>query len=249
MNRRFLALALAGTLSLSLLSACGGDPAQGEATPTPPAVTGAPAPAQTPEPETTPDISPDPEATPEISPDPEATPEAEPTPESQPSLEPAPEVRPTPEAQPAPTPAPEASPLPEATPPAEAAGVVSGLWEQITQEIQLPSLMEADAEILSVLYGIDSADLEEFVLQVPLMNVSATEFFIARVKEGSMDAVKAGAERRQQDLEAQWSTYLPEQLELVQNYKLCINGNYLLFVVSYDAETVAGLFDSCTNGN
>lgn len=242
MNRRILALALAGTLSLGLLSACGGDSAQGAATPTPPAAASTPAPTQTPEPEATPEISPDPEATPEAAPTPEATPAPAVTPEARPNPTPTPEVRPTPE------PAPTATPAPEATPPAEEEGVVSGLWEQITQEIQLPALMEGDAEILAALYGIDSADLEEFVLQVPLMNVSATEFFIARVKEGSMDTVKAGAERRQQDLEAQWSTYLPEQLELVQNYKLCTNGNYLLFVVSYDAETVAGLFDSCTNG-
>ena len=62
-----------------------------------------------------------------------------------------------------------------------------------------------------------------------------------------MDTVKAGVERRQADLEAQWSTYLPEQLELVQNYKLLTSGNYLFFAISYEADQVAQIFDDCTN--
>ena len=52
---------------------------------------------------------------------------------------------------------------------------------------------------------------------------------------------------RPADLEAQWSSYLPAQLELVQNYQLVINGNYILFAVSEYAEEAVEIFNSYTN--
>ena len=54
-------------------------------------------------------------------------------------------------------------------------------------------------------------------------------------------------EKRQADLVEQWSTYLPEQLELVQDYKLVTNGNYVLFAISYEAAQMETIFNDCTN--
>ena len=124
---------------------------------------------------------------------------------------------------------------------------VQAVWDRIASEIELPSFGDMDSEILSALYGIDSANLVSYIGKIPLMNVQATEVFIAQVKEGSMDAVKSGIEKRQADLVEQWSTYLPEQLELVQNYKLVTNGNYVLFAISYEAAQMETIFNDCTN--
>lgn len=123
--------------------------------------------------------------------------------------------------------------------------MVQAVWDGIS-EIELPSLMDVDAETLSTLYGIDSADLKEFICKIPFMNVQATEFFIAQVADGRMDAVKAAVESRQASLEEQWSWYLPEQYELVQNYKLVTNGDYILFAICYDADQVVSIFNDCT---
>ena len=49
--------------------------------------------------------------------------------------------------------------------------------------------MDVDADTLSALYGIDAADLEEYICKMPMMSVQATEFFIAKVKDGKLDAV------------------------------------------------------------
>ena len=40
--------------------------------------------------------------------------------------------------------------------------------------------------------------------------------------------------------------YLPEQLELVQNYKLVTNGNYILFAVSEYADEAVTAFNAYT---
>ncbi len=247
MNRRLLALALAGTLCLPLLSACGGQPSGG--------------PSPSPSPSALESTAPDPSASPAATPIPDKEPLApgeagtqEPTVPSQPP-DAASSARPTSSAAPsqisAPTPsqAPAATPTPAPTPdpvePEPQVDVVQSTWNAIAQ-YELPALMELDGDTLSAIYGINADDLESYVCQMPLMNVQATEFFLAQVKDGRMDTVKAAVEQRQKDLEDQWSQYLPEQLELVQNYQLVTSGNYILFAVSEYADAAVAAFRTYT---
>ena len=117
------------------------------------------------------------------------------------------------------------------TPPASSA-VVDDIWSDISSAVELPNLSDVDAETLQMVYGISADDLTDYDAQMPLMNVIATEYFIAEVKEGKMDAVKSALGSRQADLDQQWKQYLPEQYERrSKNYKLVTNGNYILFVI------------------
>ncbi len=61
-----------------------------------------------------------------------------------------------------------------------------------------------------------------------------------------MDAVKAAVESRQVTLVAQWSDYLPEQLDLVKDYRLVINGDYIFFGIGYDMDECVDIFNSYT---
>ena len=81
---------------------------------------------------------------------------------------------------------------------------------------------------------------------MPMMNVQATEFFVAKAAAGQVETVKAAAVKRQADLDATWSHYLPAQYELVQNYKLVVNGDYVLFVVAENAQAAVDAFNSLT---
>lgn len=107
-------------------------------------------------------------------------------------------------------------------------------------------MTELDDSLLSSLYGINASDLVSYKCFMPLMGVHATEFFVAEVKDGKMDTVKAGVEKRQADLDTQWSQYLPEQYELVKNYKLVTNGNYILFAIGEQADQAVSIFNSYT---
>ena len=242
MNKRFLSLALAGVLSLGLLTACGGsqEPAPETDTPavespapeteTPAPETETPAPeTETPAPETETPEAPETEAPAEEPSDtPASTPSAKPS--TQPSAPPA-------------SSAPSTQPTPAPVEPEPAVDVVQSTWDAISQ-YELPSMMDADADILSQFYGISADDLVEYVCKMPLMAVHATEFFIAQVKDGKMDAVRAGVEKRQADLYQQWSQYLPDQLELVENYQLVTSGNYILFAVSEYADEAVSAFNT-----
>ena len=230
MNKRILSLALAGVLSLGLLTACGGNQEPAPETDTP----AVESPTGTPETEPTP--------TPEETVLPETTPPAEESPSEEPST--APSTKPStppssaPSTQPTPTPAP--------VEPEPTVDVVQSTWNAISQ-LDIPSLSDVDAETLSALYGISTDDLVSYVCKMPAISVQATEFFIAEVKEGKMDTVKAAVEKRQADLVQQWSQYLPEQLELVENYQLVTSGNYILFAISEHADQAVSAFNSYTN--
>lgn len=120
------------------------------------------------------------------------------------------------------------------------------LWTSIEESMELPFLESLDDETLQAVYGIDPADLDSYVVKIPVMNVHATEFFLAKVKDGNMDTVTDSLTQRQADLLKQWERYLPEQYELVENYKLQANGNYVLFCVSEHADEMLELFNDAT---
>lgn len=173
-------------------------------------------------------LAPDLTATP-ATPEPEATP-ATPEPAVTPAT-PEPEIAPaTPEV------APEVENLP-------ATGAVLAISQQIDALLGA-ELMELDAQMMTDFYGMDTSLLVTYVSKVPMMNVHATEYFVAEVKEGNMDAVSAVLMARQASLASQWEHYLPEQYEMVQNYKLITSGNYILFVVAEQAEEIAAAFSA-----
>ena len=166
-----------------------------------------------------------------------------------PSEAPAPSVEPSAEPSSEPQPSQPVQSHPIETLPVESAPAAElsaeDVWNTVSAGRELPSFMDLDDGLLSDLYGIDAADLDSFVAKIPMMNVHATEFFIAKVKSGKMDAVKDGIAKRQADLEEQWSSYLPEQLELVRNYKLAESGDYVLFAIYEDADDIVKAFNDC----
>ena len=230
MNKRILSLALAVVLSLGLLTACGGGQDNVPETDTP----AVESPTGTPETE--------PPPTPEETVLPETTPPAEESPSEEPST--APSTKPS--APPSSAPSTQPTPTPAPVEPEPTVDVVQSTWNAISQ-LDIPSLSDVDAETLSALYGISTDDLVSYVCKMPAISVQATEFFIAEVKDGKMDAVKAAVEKRQADLVQQWSQYLPEQLELVENYQLVTSGNYILFAISEYADQAVSAFNSYTN--
>ncbi len=110
----------------------------------------------------------------------------------------------------------------------------------------LPAFMELDNEMLKDFYGVDPEWLTAYVCSVPMMNVHATEFFAAHVKDGQMDNVKAAIEARKASLDATWSMYLPAQYELVQNSITEVNGSFILFAVTEHADSIKTIFAEAT---
>lgn len=220
---RISALALCGAMTLTL-AACGSKEPQ--ATPTPEA-TGTPEVVESVTPTETPEVSPAPTETPEAVESETAAPaESQKPVQSQPV-----------ETEPVPTEEPSEAPSEESK--------VQAVWNAIATR-ELPFFQDLDDELLSDFYGVDPADLVEYICKIPFMNTQATEFFIAQVQPGKMDTVKAALEKRQADLLEQWKQYLPDQLELVENYQLATNGDYILFAIADCAADAVNEFNNCT---
>lgn len=111
---------------------------------------------------------------------------------------------------------------------------------------QLPAFMELDAELLKEVYGVDSEWVDAYVCRIPMMNVHATEFFVAHVKDGHMEDVQAALEARQTALETTWEMYLPEQYELVKNSATETSGSYILYAVTEHMDSIKEIFNKAT---
>ncbi|WP_304247851.1 DUF4358 domain-containing protein [Pseudoflavonifractor capillosus] len=242
MNKKLLALALSGALTLSLLTACGSPDAEGSTPPasTPPA-TESLTPSPSPSPEATPSETPEPTESPEPSETPESSESVQPSESQKPSESPAPSES----QKPAESPAPSESQKPSETPaPSESpsASVVQSIWNQVSG-LERPEMMDLDAALLSDLYGIDPADLVEFVAKMPLVSANINEFLIAQCAPGRVDAVKAACESRLATLQSSASQY-PETAELLENYKLVTSGDYILFCIDGNADAMVEAFNT-----
>lgn len=95
----------------------------------------------------------------------------------------------------------------------EWADVVSG----IQNDFELPAMMAlSDTEVTDFL-GINAENLESFTVMFPMMNVHATEIMVFQAKEGMIETVKEEVGTYLESYEQMWSTYLPDQYELVKN--------------------------------
>lgn len=123
------------------------------------------------------------------------------------------------------------------------------IWTAVEEKVgadNFPMMMDVDKDTLMEYYGIKEEDLEEYTIKAPMINTRADEFFIAKVKDGKMEEVEKGIEKRKTDLEKQWKQYLPDVYETVQNAKITKSGNYIMFVISENAADAVSIFEEKT---
>ena len=119
-----------------------------------------------------------------------------------------------------------------------------GIVENIQTEIELPAMMALSDAELTDFVGINAENLESFVMMMPMMNVHATEIMVLQAKEGMIETVQAEAAAHLEGLEATWSTYLPDQYELVQNRVEKTVGNTLIVIIAEEAAQIESMIDA-----
>ena len=100
------------------------------------------------------------------------------------------------------------------------------------------STMDITIDVLSSVYGINTQNVENVIGKMPMMNVQASMYLLIQAKDGTVETVKDELDKYAQQYEEQWSTYLPEQYELVKNRKMGTAGNVAYMIVSENAETL-----------
>ena len=119
-------------------------------------------------------------------------------------------------------------------------------FEESIPEDERVMLMELDETSLSEIYGLDTTLVSSFSGRLPMMVTHAEEYLVVKVVDGKTEEVKEKILERQKGLDTQWSQYLPDQHEMVQNYKLSEQGDYIAFAIGYNSDKLIEAFDEAT---
>ncbi|OBZ15187.1 DUF4358 domain-containing protein [Bacillus sp. FJAT-26390] len=134
---------------------------------------------------------------------------------------------------------------PSATPKPSSDIKVSDISAKILKDIEMPRLVTVEGERIKDVYGIDSGSLlSEAVFMQALMNTKATELVIVKLKsDKNYDAVAEALENRAASIQKTFETYLQDQYEDAQNYKIVRSGSYVMLSISHDQDKVVEIFN------
>lgn len=107
------------------------------------------------------------------------------------------------------------------------------------------NMIEVPVESIEDTLGIKEDQVEEFLMETPMMIVRSDTYIIVKPSEGNKKAVKEKIDEYMANLEAQWETYLPAQYELVKNRLEKELGDYLVYIVSIDNDLVYKTIKDC----
>lgn len=120
--------------------------------------------------------------------------------------------------------------------------------DEMLAKIEQPMMMELTDEQVQEVYNIDPEKLADYAIRIPMMNVKSNEIAILKVKDvADVPAVEEAVKQRAQTVQQQFETYLPDQYENAKNYKVVTKGNYVLFVISDQADELVTEYDRFFN--
>lgn len=133
----------------------------------------------------------------------------------------------------------------EAVEPVEPELTTNDMMDKMLEEVEQPMLMELQADQVQDVYNLDPELLEEYSIRIPMMSVKSNEIAILKVKNTEdVPEVEEAVKQRAETVKKQFETYLPDQYENAENYKLVTKGNYVLFVISAEADELVTIYDS-----
>lgn len=115
----------------------------------------------------------------------------------------------------------------------------SEIYDKGVSGVELPMVQEIGSSEIKSLFGLSDSDYTEATVNISMMNVKATEIGIFKFENKEQeDAVTKGIDKRLKNLDATWSTYLPDQYELVKGVKKFTYGNVKGYVIADDADKI-----------
>lgn len=121
---------------------------------------------------------------------------------------------------------------------------VKDISSKIEQAVDISKLRVGDSKKLKKLYEIEAEEVEEFVLFTPPSNIKVDELLLLKIKDSEkLDEIKEKITKRIEKQKECYKDYLPDECFLLEKHVLKNNGNYILFVVSKDAEKIESTFD------
>ena len=99
-----------------------------------------------------------------------------------------------------------------------------------------------DEETMKTAYDMDFSNFDEYYGRIPKANVHATSVIGVKVKNGKKEEARAELMKYQAAMEKNFERYLPDQYDLVKDYRIIENGDYMLLVIADNADDVETAF-------
>lgn len=110
-----------------------------------------------------------------------------------------------------------------------------------TDEFDFDKMQNIDAETASATFLIDSSKIKDIIGKSPIVNTKSFMYVIIKAENEDLQEIKMALESYGTEYEKVWSTYLPDQYELVKNRKIGIKGNYVYMIISENPDKIVEL--------
>lgn len=122
---------------------------------------------------------------------------------------------------------------------------VTEMVDKMLEAVEQPMFMVLDEDTLADFFELDLDLVDEYSIRVPMMNVSSSEISLIKVKdEANIPAIEEAMAKRALVAQMAFESYLPDQYENAKNYSITVNGKYVLFVISGEADELKEQFAS-----
>lgn len=121
---------------------------------------------------------------------------------------------------------------------------IKDISEKISSVTDVSQMKEGNAEKLKKLYNIDSKESEEFILYTASSNIKVDEIAVIKVKDSNqIENIKKKISKRIEKQSTSFKDYLPKEYNLIEKHVLKNKDNYVIFIISQDAEKIEKVID------
>ena len=107
----------------------------------------------------------------------------------------------------------------------------------------MDKMQATDAQMVKRLYGISPSDYEGLMLYYPTTNMGAEEILLVKLKDLNQTTdVEKAIEARKASQMASFDGYGMTQYAMLENSKVEVRGNYILYIVSPNDQPVIKAF-------
>lgn len=115
--------------------------------------------------------------------------------------------------------------------------------KDISSKVSLDKMEKGTSKTLKRYYGLNSNELEDFILYTPKSTMDVDEMLMVKVKdESQIQSIEDVIDSRVNKQLESFSGYGPKQCELLDNYEIKVKGKYIFFAISKKAQEMKDAF-------
>ena len=121
---------------------------------------------------------------------------------------------------------------------------LNDIYNEMESTEVLPQMMNVGQDDIENLYGIDPADMKQYVMKISVEGTLADEIILIEVKDSSKVAeIKDKLQIRLDNKAEEAKGYSPEQYAIIMKCHVDTKGNYVSMIVSPEAPKLIEIYE------